>query len=222
MEVCLRPNLFTSGDLIVYAARYVLLRRRNARLSRGSRDSRRHLHLPRTMGHSRHRTVSASSLARSMIAVHPSDEALNYPSSADIASNRFPTPLETAHVASNALRQGARRGRRAARGADIDAGGRRGGRPEGESDDEFDDKEMLPAYESFAVGGPPRYEMDTIANPEGPIVITMPEPALVSSEDRSLSRSNVVPSDLGRDVDSRHPHPNPPSAAAATYTFPSS
>ncbi|KAL5498284.1 hypothetical protein ACEPAH_2424 [Sanghuangporus vaninii] len=53
-------------------------------------------------------------------------------------------------------RRSERRSRGAARGADIDAYGRRGGQPDAD-DRDGDDKEELPAYESVAVGGPPRY-----------------------------------------------------------------
>ena len=133
-------------------------------------------------------------MARNMIAIHPSEEALYYPPS--LVHGRYPVPLEpeTAHIAPDALPSaGGRRGRRAATGADIDVGGRRGGRPEGAEDEEgWDDKEMLPAYESVAVGGPPRYVLDTNSNAvecESPFVIAMPEPALVATEDVDGSRS---------------------------------
>ncbi|KAL5520437.1 hypothetical protein ACEPAG_9661 [Sanghuangporus baumii] len=77
----------------------------------------------------------------------------------------YPGPLELtpAHLARSVSlpgiergRRSERRSRRAARGADIDAHGRRGGQPDTDNWD-GDDKEELPAYQSVAVGGPPRY-----------------------------------------------------------------
>ena len=211
-------TLITLANGYIGYCRYMQLRRRNQSL-RGF-FSRSHRHgadnessddilstrerrqsLPRTTGLPRPHTMSGSSV--------PVSTAFFYPPC--LTHGPYPEPLEpaTAHLARSVSlpgldrgRRSERRGRRAARGADIDARGRRGGQPDPD-DWDGDDKEELPAYESVAVGGPPRYaDVHFVAGM--PVrVVTLPASIPEEREGRestSLEREVAVERALQREL----------------------
>ncbi|OCB86007.1 hypothetical protein A7U60_g6902 [Sanghuangporus baumii] len=138
----------------------------------------------------------------------------------------YPEPLEPApaHLARSVSlpgiergRRSERRSRRAARGADIDAHGRRGGQPDAD-DWDGDDKEELPAYESVAVGGPPRYADVDVQHVGGlPVsVVTLPMTIPEARESReSLERERAVERALQQEVTGESSSPPSPDRRQA-------
>ncbi|EJD05034.1 uncharacterized protein FOMMEDRAFT_139637 [Fomitiporia mediterranea MF3/22] len=180
-----------------------------------TRERRRSL--PRTTGLPRVRTLSNES--------SPVMASLFYPPS--LVHGRYPEPLEPApaHLAHSASIRGLnrgmteRRGRRAVRGADTDLYGRRGGRQD--SDDlDGDDKEELPAYESVAIGGPPRYADGDLHVVGGvPMhILTLPMPTLASNRDvTELGRERMIEQALQREADEQTTREPPSSSSSGRH-----
>ncbi|KAL5478836.1 hypothetical protein ACEPAI_2113 [Sanghuangporus weigelae] len=157
--------------------------------------------LPRTTGLPRPHTLSGSSM--------PVTASFFYPPC--LTHGPYPEPLEPApaHLARSVSlpgfergRRSERRSRRAARGADIDAHGRRGGQPDVDNRDGHD-KEELPAYESVAVDGPPRYADVDVQYVGGlPVrVVTLPMTVPEARESReSLEGERTVERALQHEV----------------------